>query len=144
VVALEDLHARDIVRASEDLDAETLDSSRAEHTAARALRSESPSSQVEVEDLATAPPVAQSSMDLTLDLAASINKAIDQITAELTAFCIDQLEKSVTLNTALDLNTDVNAIEDELRVRSYIVRRLHQYIHCLVSRSYQRSWIIHK
>jgi hypothetical protein len=99
---------------------------------------------VEVEDLAAAPPVAQSSMDLAPDPAASIDEAIDQITAELAAFCIDQLEKSVTLNTVLDLNTDANAIEDELWVRSYIARRLHQYIHCLVSRSYQQSWIIHK
>jgi hypothetical protein len=80
---------------------------------------------VEVEDLAAAPLVVQSSADLTPDPAASIDEAIDQITAELAAFCIDQLEKSVTSNTALNLNTDVNAIEDELRVRSYIARRLH-------------------
>jgi hypothetical protein len=119
-VALEDLDARDILRASEDLDAETLAQS-AEHAAAEASRAE-------VEDLAMARPVAQSAADLTpdSDLAASIDDAIDQITAELAAFCFEQLERSVTLHNALDLNTDVNALEDEFWVRHYmhyIVRR---------------------
>jgi hypothetical protein len=77
---------------------------------------------VEAEDLAVARPVAQSAADLTPDPdpAASIDDAIDQITAELAAFCFEQLERSVTLHDALDLNTDANALEDEFQVRHYI------------------------
>lgn len=111
------------MRASEDLDAEMLDC--AEHPAAGALRSAP--SRAEVKDLAVA---RQSAADLSLDLSpgpdtASIDDAIDQITAELAAFCLEQLERSVTSHDALDLNTNENALENELRVRNYIARMLH-------------------
>jgi hypothetical protein len=127
VVALEDLDARDIVRESEDPDAETL-ARPAEHSAAGALRLGSAPDPIapiraEAGNLAVARPVAQSAVDLTQDQATSIDDAIDQITAELAAFCFEQLERSVTPHhphDVLDLNTDVNALEDEFRVRHYI------------------------
>ena len=97
-----------------------------------------------MEDLAAAQPVAQEAVDLTPDPAALIDEAIDQITAELAAFCFEQLERSVTSHDALDLNSDVNTIDNEFRVRIYIARRPHQYIHYLIFRSFQRSQIIRK
>lgn len=130
------LEAKDTVRASEDLDAEMLD--RAEHMAAGALEGalRSASSRTEVDDLAAARPVAQSTADLTPDPAASIDDAIDQITADLAAFCFEQLKRSVSSRDALDLNSDENALEDEFRVRNYIARP-HQYIQYLRFRSFQ-------
>ena len=78
----------------------------------------------------------------TLDPAIPIDDAIDQITAELAAFCFEQLERSVTSHDALDLNTDAITLEDEFRVRNHIARRPHQYIQCLLYRSSPRSRII--
>jgi hypothetical protein len=147
VADLEDIDARDIVRASEDLDAEALAQS-AERTATRALLRSAPdppvpsrveSERAESEDLTAARQVAQSAADLTP--AASIDNAIDQITAELAAFCFEQLERNVTSHDALDLNKDVTALEDELRVRRYTARRPYQYIQYLRFRSSRRSQI---
>jgi hypothetical protein len=73
------------------------------------------------EDPAIARPVAQSAADLAPDPAASIDDAIDQITAQLAAFCFEQLERSVTSCDALDLNADVTALEDEFQVRHYMI-----------------------
>jgi hypothetical protein len=87
------------------------------------------SERAESEDLTVAQQVAQSAADLTL--AALIDNAIDQITAELAAFCFKQLEKNVTSHDVLDLNTDVIALEDELQVRHYAARRPYQYIQYL-------------
>jgi hypothetical protein len=131
VVHLEDLDARDTasVQESEDLDAETFARS-AEHTAAGALLQSAPdpTASNRAEDLPVARPVAQSAADLIPDPAASIDDAIDQITAELAAFCFEQLERSATSHDALDLNTDASVVENELRVRYYIARRPNQYI----------------
>jgi hypothetical protein len=138
VVVLEDIDARDSMRASED-DSESLAQS-AEHTAAGALRDPTAPSRVEVGD-------PQLAADLTSDPANSIDGAIDQITAELAAFCFEQLERSVTSHDALDLNTDTNGLEDEFRVRHYlhyIARRSRQYIQYLQTRSFRRSQITHK
>ena len=46
----------------------------------------------------------------------SVDDAIDQLTDELAAFCIDQLEKDV-MSKDVDLNMN-EAFEDELRVRA--------------------------
>jgi hypothetical protein len=67
----------------------------------------------EMEDLAE----AQATVDLTPDQAASIDDDIDYITAELAAFCFEQLERSVTLHDVLNLNADASILEDELQVR---------------------------
>lgn len=77
------------------------------------------------EDLAEARPVVQLAADLAPgpDPAASIDDAIDQITAQLAAFCFEQLERSVMSREALDLNTDVTALDNEFQVRHYIARR---------------------
>jgi len=96
------------------------------------------------DDYTVAPPVVQLAADLTLDLPALIDNAIDQITAELAAFCFKQLERSVTSHDALDLNTDANTLEDEFWVRNYIAIRLHQYIQYLLFRSFPISQIICK
>lgn len=98
--SVEYLGARDVVRSSED---QALARS-AEHIAA--------------EDLAAARlSVAQPTADLAPDPAAPIDSDIDQITAQLAAFCFEQLEKSVTSHNELDLNTDASALDDEFRVR---------------------------
>ena len=88
----------------------------------------------------------ESAADLTPDPdpAASIDNAIDQITADLAAFCFERLQRSVTSHDALDLNTDVSVLEDEFRVMYYIARRPNQYIQYLLFRSFQRSPIMHK
>jgi hypothetical protein len=85
------LDSEDSVVCLEDLDAETLD--RAEHTAAGALQSApSAPSQAEAENLAEDRLVAQSAAaDLAPDQAAPIDDAIDHITAQLAAFCFEQL-----------------------------------------------------
>ena len=98
--SVEYLGARDVARSSEDQALARL----VEHIAA--------------EDLATARlSVVQLTADLTPDLAAPIDSDIDLITAQLAAFCFEQLEKSVTLHDELDLNTDASALDDEFRVR---------------------------
>ena len=72
---------------------------------------------------------AQSATDLApLDPAALIGNAIDQITAQLAAFCFEQLERGVILGDVLDSNTDVAALEDEFQVRHYIMGRPNLYI----------------
>jgi hypothetical protein len=53
---------------------------------------------------------------------ASIDNAIDELVAELAAFCLDQLEKSITSSNRVDLNADADALEDEFEVSTYIVR----------------------
>jgi len=50
---------------------------------------------------------------------ASIESAIDQLITQLTAFCIDQLEKSVASSNGVDLNEDADALEDEFQVRTH-------------------------
>ncbi len=68
-------------------------------------------------DLAVAQPVvAQPTPDLPMDQAASIDNDIDQITAQLAAFCFKQLERSVTSHDGLDLNTDASILKDEFWV----------------------------
>jgi hypothetical protein len=75
------------------------------------------------EDLAVPHTVVQPAVDLTvLHLDASIDYAIDQLTAELAAFCFDQLEKSVTLRDGVDLNVNADALENEFQVSVYIAR----------------------
>ena len=66
--------------------------------------------------------------DLALDRAALIDNDIDHITAELAAFCFEQLERSVTLHDALDLNTDASTLDNEFRVKFHIVSGANQYI----------------
>jgi hypothetical protein len=75
---------------------------------------------LEVADAAQ-PVVAQPTADLPLDQAALIDDDIDQITAQLAAFCFEQLERSVTSHDGLDLNTDASALEDEFRVSYYCI-----------------------
>ena len=70
------------------------------------------------EDLAP----AQSAMPSAAGLAmacpdASIDNAIDDLITRLAAFCLDQLEKTVTSSDAADLNTDVDMLENKLQVR---------------------------
>jgi hypothetical protein len=76
----------------------------------------------------TQPAAAQSTADLTMDQAASIDNDIDHITAQLAAFCFEQLERSVTTHDALDLNTDASALENEFQVMYYIAMETNQYI----------------
>jgi len=103
-------------------------------------------------DLAMAQPViAQPTLDLPMDQAASIDNDIDQITAQLAAFFFEQLERSVTSHDGLDLNTDASILEDEFWVSYncillYVAMRANQYtvilyIQCTVSpfRSFQQS-----
>lgn len=90
----------------------------------------------------------QSPADLAPDQIApvseSINDAIDEITAQLAAFCFKQLEKSVTSDDALDLNADITTFTNEFWVRCYTARRPNQYIQCLLFRSFQVSQIMYK
>ena len=66
------------------------------------------------EDLAMPHTVAQPAADLAvLHPDASIDYAIDQLTAELAAFYFDQLEKSVTSRDGVDLNADADALKNE-------------------------------
>jgi hypothetical protein len=75
------------------------------------------------EDLAAPCTVVQPAADLAvLRPDASIDYAIDQLTAELAAFCFDQLEKSVTSRDGVDLNADTDALENEFQVSAYIAR----------------------
>ncbi len=75
------------------------------------------------EDLATPRTVVQPAADLAVpSLDASINDAIDQLIAELTAFCLDQLKKSVTSSDGVDLNADADVLENEFKVSVYIAR----------------------
>jgi hypothetical protein len=53
----------------------------------------------------------------------SINNAIDELITRFAAFCLDQLEKSVTPSNGVDLNVDMDALENELEVRMCILRR---------------------
>lgn len=104
------------MRASDNLDIEMLAQS-AEHTTAGVVLQSTPDpiTPNRAEDLAVARPVVQSVADLrvTPDPVASLDDAIDQITAELAAFCFERLEGG----NALDLNTDASVLEDEHRVR---------------------------
>ena len=62
--------------------------------------------------------LAQSMADLTPPrVLPSVDNAIDQLTADLAAFCIDQLERSATLCTKDRDIGDTNDLEDELQVR---------------------------
>ena len=57
------------------------------------------------------------------DADAAFNDAIDQITEKLAALCLEHLEKnrdSSDGNGSADLNIDVKALEDELRVRVFL------------------------
>jgi hypothetical protein len=70
------------------------------------------------EDLAPAQPATPSAAGLaTARPDASIDNAIDDLITRLAAFCLDQLEKTVTLSDAADLNADANMLENELQVR---------------------------
>jgi hypothetical protein len=134
------LDSEESVVSLENLDAGTLD--RAEHTAAGALQS-APSAPSQVEDLAEDRLVAQSAVaDLAPDQAAPIDDAIDHITAQLAAFCFEQIERSVTSRDALDLNADRTTVENEFQVRHCIARR--QYIQDLQFRSFPKSQMMHK
>ena len=82
-----------------DLSAEDL-ASRAEEVVERSARSAA-----DVTVLHPAPPSNP-----------SVDDAINQLTDELAAFCIDQLEKDV-MSKDVDLNMN-EAFEDELRVRA--------------------------
>lgn len=124
-------------------------SAAAERTAAEALQRSAPDqrapsrAEVPAEDLAEVHLVAQSTADLASDQVASIDDAVDQITAELAAFCLEQLDRSLTSHDALDLNADASALQDELRVRSRYYW-VNQYIQYLIFRSFQRSQSMHK
>ncbi len=93
--------------------------------------------------------VAQPTADLPPDQAASINNDIDQITAQLAAFCFEQFERNVTSHGELDLNADASALEDEFRVSYYCTvycNEGNQYIRCIsiqiisaISEDVQRS-----
>jgi hypothetical protein len=70
------------------------------------------------EDLAPAQPAMLSVAGLaTARPDASIDNAIDDLITRLAAFCLDQLEKTVTLSDAADLNADADVLENELQVR---------------------------
>jgi len=70
------------------------------------------------EDLAPAQPATLSVAGLaTARPDASIDNAIDDLITRLAAFCLDQLEKTVTLSDAVDLNADADVLENELQVR---------------------------
>lgn len=78
-----------------------------------------------VEDLTAAQPVAQSAADLAAPRpSAPIDNAIDELITRFSAFCLDQLEKSVTPSDGVDLNADADALEDELEVRMCILRNI--------------------
>ena len=64
--------------------------------------------------------VAEGQAGLAPDQATSIDNDIDKITADLAAFCFEQLERSVTSCDPLDLNTNMGALEGEFRVGYYI------------------------
>jgi len=65
----------------------------------------------------------QSAADLAmLCLDALIDNAIDQLITEFAAFCLDQLDKSVTSSNGVDLNADADALEDEFQVSVYIAK----------------------
>ena len=62
--------------------------------------------------------LAQSVADIALPhRLPSIDNVIDQLTAELAAFCIDQLERSLTLSNEDHEVGDTDDLEDELQVR---------------------------
>jgi hypothetical protein len=70
------------------------------------------------EDLAPAQPAMPSVAGLAMArLGASIDNAIDDLIMRLAAFCLDQLEKTVTLSDAVDLNADADMLENKLQVR---------------------------
>jgi hypothetical protein len=76
------------------------------------------------EDLTAAQPVAESAADLAAPRPdSSIDNAIDELITRFAAFCLDQLEKSVTPSDGVDLNADTDALENELEVRVCILRR---------------------
>jgi hypothetical protein len=76
------------------------------------------------EDLTEAQPVARSAADLAVACPdASIDNAIDELITSLAAFCLDQLEKSVTTSDGVDLNADADALESELQVSVCVPRR---------------------
>jgi hypothetical protein len=113
VEELEVLEVRGDVRASEAPDPEMLSQSPAD---------------LAPDQIAPDPEMlSQSPADLAPDQIApvseSINDAIDEITAQLAAFCFEQLEKSVTSDDALDLNADATTFTNEFRVRCYTARR---------------------
>jgi hypothetical protein len=76
------------------------------------------------EDLIAAQPVAESTADLATPRPDSlIDNAIDELITRFAAFCLNQLEKSVTLSDGVDLNADADALENKLEVRVCILRR---------------------
>ena len=69
--------------------------------------------------------IVRSGDDLTLPHSdASIVSAIDQLITQLTAFCIDQLEKSVASSNGVDLNEDLDALEDEFQMRTHFKKNI--------------------
>jgi len=54
----------------------------------------------------------------------SINNAIDELITRFAIFCLDQLEKSVTLSNGVDLNVDADMLANELQVRMCLPRRI--------------------
>ena len=99
----------------------------AEHTAAgsakRSASDPSAPSQAKALERPVEDSVEPRPASLAPDQATSIDDDIDKITADLAAFCFEQLERSVTSRDALDLNTDAGALEDEFRVGYYIAMR---------------------
>jgi hypothetical protein len=81
------------------------------------------------EDRTATQPVAQSAADLATPCPdTSIDNAIDELLTRLAAFCLDQLEKSVTSSDGVDLNADVDVLANELQVRMCIPRRTKQRV----------------
>jgi hypothetical protein len=81
------------------------------------------------EDRTATQPVARSAADLAMPCPdTSIDNAIDELITRLAAFCLDQLEKSVTSSDGVDLNADMDALANELQVRMCIPRRTKQRV----------------
>ena len=69
--------------------------------------------------------------------------AIDQLTADLAAFCFDQLESSVILGNEDHELVDTNNLEDELQVRFKSQRVDKTLILMLDPFRLQRAWWRH-
>ena len=94
-----------------------------------------------IEDLTVAEPgedLAQLAVD-AMPQVPSIKNAIDQLTADLAAFCIDQLESTLIMGNEEYQAAGTNHLEDELQVR-FKTQIIYDNIPMLGPFRMQRSW----